>query len=80
MLRAACPEFSTQTQSLPGQIESLPGSTPNGANAPETIGRLSGDDVSIKGAATFDVESGSSSAVLASGSDVTIRSGKAKIS
>jgi hypothetical protein len=78
-LRAACPEFSTQTQSLPAQMQPLPGSTPNGANAPETIGRLSGDDVSIKGAATFDVENGSSSAVLASGSDVTIRSGKAKI-
>ena len=72
MLRAACPE-------IPAQMQSLPGSLPNGPNAPEIIGRLSGDDVSIKGAATFDVENGSSSAVLASGSDVTIRSGKAKI-
>ena len=79
MLRAACPETPAQMQSLPGQMQPQPGSMPNGVNAPEIIGRLSGDDVSIKGAATFDVENGSSSAVLASGSDVTIRSGKAKI-
>ncbi len=79
MLRAACPEIPAQTQSLPGQVQPQPGSMPNGPNAPEIIGRLYGDDVSIKGAATFDVGNGSSSAVLASGSDVTIRSGKAKI-
>jgi hypothetical protein len=77
MLRAACPEI--QTQSVPGQVQPQSGSMPNGPNAPEIIGRLYGDDVSIKGAATFDVGNGSSSAVLASGSDVTIRSGKAKI-
>jgi hypothetical protein len=79
MLRAACPEIPAQTQPLPGQVQLQPGSMPNGPNSPEIIGRLSGDDVSIKGAATFDVGNGSSSAVLASGSDVTIRSGKAKI-
>ena len=77
MLRAACPEI--QMQSLPGQMQPQPGSMPNGPNAPEIIGRLSGDDVSIKGAVTFDMGNGSNSAVLASGSDVTIRSGKAKI-
>jgi hypothetical protein len=48
--------------------------------APEAIGRLSGDDVAVSGAATFNVESGRSSAMLASGSEVTVRSGQAKVS
>jgi hypothetical protein len=80
VLRAACPEIPAQMQAMPGQMQSQPGSLPNGVIASDIIGRLSGDDVSIKGAATFDLENGGSSAVLASGSDVTIRSGKAKIS
>lgn len=50
----------------------------NGA-APEAIGSIVGDDVTVKGAITFDVANGRSSAILASGSEVTVRSGKARI-
>lgn len=46
---------------------------------PEAIGSIVGDDVTVKGAITFDVSSGRSSAVLASGSEITVRSGKARI-
>jgi hypothetical protein len=38
-----------------------------------------GDDVSVKGAISFDVENGRSSALLASGSEITARSGKLRI-
>jgi hypothetical protein len=47
--------------------------------APETIGKISGDDVSVKGAVSFDVENGRSTAMLASGSEVTVRAGDALI-
>src|SRR5580700_10419327 len=50
----------------------------NGA-APEAIGSIVGDDVTVKGAITFDVANGRSSALLASGSEITVRSGKARI-
>ena len=76
---AARAASASQMQSLPGQTQMQPGSMPNGLNGPEVIGRLSGDDVSIKGAVTFNVETGSSSAVVASGSDITLRSGNSKI-
>jgi hypothetical protein len=46
----------------------------------EAIGRLFGDDVSITGAVTFDAANGRSTALLSSGSDLTIRSGQAKVS
>jgi hypothetical protein len=46
---------------------------------PEVVGRLSGDDVSVKGAISFDAEQGHSTAMLASGSELTLRSGQAKI-
>jgi hypothetical protein len=46
---------------------------------PVTIAKLSGDDVSVKGAVSFDVENGRSTALLASGSDVTVRAGEARI-
>jgi hypothetical protein len=49
------------------------------AAVPEAIGSIVGDDVTVKGAITFDVTSGRSSAVLASGSEITVRSGKARI-
>jgi hypothetical protein len=47
--------------------------------APEAIGSLVGDDVTVKGAIRFGVENGRSSALLASGSEITVRSGKARI-
>jgi hypothetical protein len=47
--------------------------------APEAIGNLVGDDVTVKGAVRFGVENGRSSALLASGSEITVRSGKARI-
>jgi hypothetical protein len=45
----------------------------------EVIGRLSGDDVSVAGAVRFENENGHTTALLASGSDLTLRSGQAKI-
>lgn len=50
--------------------------TPEGQVA---VGRLSGDDVSVKGAISFETENGRTTALLASGSDLTLRSGEAKI-
>lgn len=49
------------------------------AAAPEAIGTIVGDDVTVKGAISFDVVNGSSSALLASGSEIIVRSGKARI-
>lgn len=49
------------------------------AAALEIIGRLTGDDVAVTGAFSIDVENGRSTAILASGSDITVRSGQAKI-
>jgi len=49
------------------------------APAPETIGSLVGDEVTVKNAISFDVTNGRSSALLASGSEITVRSGKARI-
>jgi hypothetical protein len=43
------------------------------------VGRLSGDDVSVTGAVGFESENGRAIALLASGSDLTLRSGQAKI-
>lgn len=45
----------------------------------EAIGRLSGDDVSVTGAIAFESENGRTTALLASGSDLTLRSGQAKV-
>jgi hypothetical protein len=46
---------------------------------PETVGRLSGDDVAVAGALSFDEQNGQTTAILASGSEVTVRSGQARI-
>jgi hypothetical protein len=43
------------------------------------VGRLYGDDVTVQGAVTFESNYGVSTALLASGSDVTVRSGRAQI-
>jgi hypothetical protein len=53
--------------------------TPNPPARQEAIGRLSGDDVSVTGAIGYDTENGRTTALLASGSDLTLRSGQAKI-
>jgi len=45
----------------------------------EVVGRLSGDDVSVTGSIGFESENGRTTALLASGSDLTVRSGKAKV-
>ncbi len=45
----------------------------------ESIGRLAGDDVLVKGAISFDQANGRTTAVLASGSEIILRSGQAKI-
>jgi hypothetical protein len=51
----------------------------NPSGRQEPIGRLSGDDVSVTGAIGYDTENGHTTALLASGSDLTLRSGQAKI-
>jgi hypothetical protein len=43
------------------------------------VGRLFGDDVTVKGAVSFDMQNGFSTAVLGNGSDITVRTGKAQI-
>ena len=53
--------------------------SPNPPARQEAIGRLSGDDVSVTGAIGYDTENGRTTALLASGSDLTLRSGQAKI-
>ena len=45
----------------------------------EALGRLVGDDVAVKGAISFDVANGRSTALLASGSEVDVRTGNARI-
>lgn len=47
--------------------------------ASPVVGRLFGDDVSVQGAVSFESESGRSTALLASGSDITVRAGRARI-
>ena len=53
--------------------------SPNAPPRQEVIGRLAGDDVSVTGAIGYDTENGRTTALLASGSDLTLRSGQAKI-
>ncbi len=53
--------------------------SPNLPARQEAIGRLSGDDVSVTGAIGYDTENGRTTALLASGSDLTLRSGQARI-
>jgi len=62
----ACPAFARP------QAASAP------AN-PEIVGRLAGDDVAVKSAISFETENGRSTAIVATGSDITVRSGQAKI-
>jgi hypothetical protein len=47
--------------------------------SPAVVGRLYGDDVVVKGAVSFETENGLSTALLANGSDITVRAGKAQI-
>lgn len=53
--------------------------SPNPPARQEVIGRLAGDDVSVTGALAYQTENGRTTALLASGSDLTLRSGQAKI-
>jgi len=46
---------------------------------PETVGRIEGEDIAVKGAAGVEVEGGRSTTVLSSGSEVTVRSGQARL-
>lgn len=61
-----------------------PAPTPAPATAqtpadPSAIGTLSGDDVTVSGALSFDSRGGRSTAILGSGSEITVRSGQARI-
>jgi hypothetical protein len=46
-------------------------------NSPETVGRIEGEDIAVKGPISVEVQNGRSVTLLNSGSDVTVRSGKA---
>jgi len=46
---------------------------------PETVGRIEGDDIAVKGQVSLVRENDRSTTVLASGSEVTVRSGHARI-
>jgi hypothetical protein len=46
-------------------------------NAPETVGRIEGDDVAVKGQVSLVRENNRNTTVLLSGSEITIRSGTA---
>jgi hypothetical protein len=67
-----------QPQATAAQVTAAQ-ATPGASEAQAAIGRLSGDDVSVKGAISFETENGRTTALLASGSDLTLRSGEAKI-
>jgi hypothetical protein len=43
------------------------------------VARLYGDDVTVRGAVSFETRDGLSTALLSSGSDITVRTGKAQI-
>ncbi len=47
--------------------------------SPETIGVIEGPDIAVKGAVSVEVQEGRSFTVLASGSDITVRAGQARI-
>jgi hypothetical protein len=66
---------------LPVQLETAAAQTspPAPPARQEVVGRLSGDDVSVTGAVSYETENGRTTALLASGSDLTLRSGQAKI-
>lgn len=50
------------------------------AQAPlETVGRIEGEDIAVKGAISVEVENGRSVTMLASSSEVTVRSGQARL-
>ena len=51
----------------------------SGQGSPETVGRIEGDDLAIKGQVSLLREGGHSAAELVSGADVTVRSGLARI-
>ncbi len=46
---------------------------------PATVGRIEGEDIAVKGAVSVEVENGRSTTLLASGSEVTVRSGQARL-
>lgn len=46
---------------------------------PESVGRMEGEDIAVKGAVRVEVDNGRTTAVLASGSEVTVRSGQARL-
>jgi hypothetical protein len=59
--------------------ESAPSSSSTNSPKAEVVGRLGGDDVSVKNGLDFEIENGRSTAVVANGTDITVRSGQAKI-
>ena len=61
------------------QLRPAQATSPGPPGRQDLVGRLSGDDVSVTGAISFENENGRATALLASGSDLTLRSGQAKI-
>jgi hypothetical protein len=65
---------------LAGLLQPLAGSQQSTSPAAAVvIGRLYGEDITVKGSVSFDPSYGMSTALLASGSEVTVRSGRAQI-
>ncbi len=56
-----------------------PASAGRQAAAARPVGRLFGDDVTVRGAIGFETQNGFSTAIVGNGSEVTVRSGKAQI-
>ncbi len=48
-------------------------------STPETVGRIEGDDIEVKGQASLQRDVGRTSAMLANGAEITVRSGTARI-
>jgi hypothetical protein len=61
------------------EVRAAQAAIPGPPGRQEVIGRLSGDDVSVTGAIGFESENGRTTALLVSGSDLTLRSGQAKV-
>ncbi len=95
LLCSAAAAFARQQTQIPAQIppqNPVPAVTPAPAQTPAqasvqaqspagspAIGTLSGDDVAVSGALSFNSKNGRSTAILGSGSEITVRSGQARI-
>jgi hypothetical protein len=52
---------------------------PANLRAQDSVGKIEGEDIAVKNPLSFEVENGRTTALLASGSDVTVRTGQARL-